>query len=635
MQGVVREGYLQVARRGHLSPLRRAMLVAGLSLAILAFASSPALAAPEAPETLGPAKAITPSTAELTGILNPHSAAKAGWFFAYAQGLSCTEGATTPQEAEVEGEALPEHAEATGLQPSRQYTFCLVATNEAGETTFGLPEVSFTTPPLPPAIDSQGTSGVTPFEAHFEGLVNANNQATTCKFEYGETTAYGNEASCALESPEAFGDQEVAASVTGLQAKTTYHFRIVAENAAKERTEHADGAFTTLTLEAPLVGAESVSGLNSTGATLNALINPNYQETTFAFEYATDEALTGATTVEGPAPLPAVFAEEPASAETGTLQPRTTYFYRAVATNAAGMTQGAVEHFTTLGAPIATAAPAQSITRASATLSGTVNPGGTASTDHFVYVSAAGYEPSAANPYANAQATPEASVTAADYAPHPTGSVPALGLLPGTTYHYALLASNSAGTITSPDNTFTTAPPTAPVVQTGGASAIAQNSASIAAIVNGQGLQTSYAFEVGTSAGSYGPAIEVGNIPAGAGEQAIALVLNGLLPGTTYHYRVTATNLDGTREGEDRAFTTSPASTLAVLQLPFLAVPSISFPTGSQANTGTGPPKALTKAQKLKKALKACRAKHDKHKRASCERQARKRYAPAKRRGRR
>jgi DNA-binding beta-propeller fold protein YncE len=44
---------------------------------------------------------------------------------------------------------------------------------------------------------------------------------------------------------------------------------------------------------------------------------------------------------------------------------------------------------------------------------------------------------------------------------------------------------------------------------------------------------------------------------------------------------------------------------------------------------GALPKKAvkLTRAQKLKRALKACRKKHNKHKRAACERQARKKYA--------
>jgi hypothetical protein len=38
-------------------------------------------------------------------------------------------------------------------------------------------------------------------------------------------------------------------------------------------------------------------------------------------------------------------------------------------------------------------------------------------------------------------------------------------------------------------------------------------------------------------------------------------------------------------------------------------------------------PKALTNTQKLTKALKACHAKHNKRKRLSCEKQARKRYS--------
>jgi hypothetical protein len=42
--------------------------------------------------------------------------------------------------------------------------------------------------------------------------------------------------------------------------------------------------------------------------------------------------------------------------------------------------------------------------------------------------------------------------------------------------------------------------------------------------------------------------------------------------------------------------------------------------------------KAPTRAQKLKAALKACHKKHAKHKRAVCERAARRRYGPSKKR---
>ena len=46
-------------------------------------------------------------------------------------------------------------------------------------------------------------------------------------------------------------------------------------------------------------------------------------------------------------------------------------------------------------------------------------------------------------------------------------------------------------------------------------------------------------------------------------------------------------------------------------------------------------PRSLTRAQKLARALKACRTRHNKRKRATCEKQARKQYAPVKKKGKR
>jgi hypothetical protein len=50
-------------------------------------------------------------------------------------------------------------------------------------------------------------------------------------------------------------------------------------------------------------------------------------------------------------------------------------------------------------------------------------------------------------------------------------------------------------------------------------------------------------------------------------------------------------------------------------------------PPAGNGSRGTEP-KLLTRAQKLAKALKACKSKRDKHKRVTCERRARKRYGP-------
>ena len=58
-------------------------------------------------------------------------------------------------------------------------------------------------------------------------------------------------------------------------------------------------------------------------------------------------------------------------------------------------------------------------------------------------------------------------------------------------------------------------------------------------------------------------------------------------------------------------------------------VPTPLFPA-VKTTTTTTKPKVLTKAQKLANALKACKKDKKKSKRAACEKQARKKYAPAK-----
>jgi hypothetical protein len=630
LQGRARDVFKTPTQEGRMRHRHVHVTLAAMTVLVTLALVTPAFAAPEAPETVSPANNITGTSAELTGVLNPHSTAKAGWFFAYNQGLSCSGGPTTPQEPEVEGEALPEHAEATGLEPSKEYTFCLVATNEAAESTTGLPEVSFKTAALPPAVDSESSSSITPFQARIEGLVNPNNQTTSCVMEYGETTGYGEKVNCEPESLEGFGDQGVGFTATGLNPGTTYHFRVVVENAANEKTEGADSEFTTLPLEKPIVGSESVSALTSTGATLNATVNPNYQETTYAFEYATNEALTGAVTVNGESSLPAEFAELPVSVNTEALQPRTTYFYRVVATNSPGGTDdGPVQSFTTPGTPIATTSAAQSITRTTAALSGTVNPGGEPATFHFAYATAANYQPGAPNPYVKGATTPESASVGSGFTAHPAGPSAIGELQPGTTYHYALVATNPVGTVIGPDVEFTTSPATPPLASTGGSEGVSWNGATITGSVDTRGLATTIEFELGTTPGSGEFTAAEPSFAASGTLSASAHVGPYLEPDTTYYYRTVATNVDGTGYGEERSFTTGtfpgqagPAAVSLVAWPGFMLKELASGIPPTPAVTG---PKPLTKKQKLAKALKACSKKHGK-KRAACRRAAKRRF---------
>ena len=142
-------------------------------------------------------------------------------------------------------------------------------------------------------------------------------------------------------------------------------------------------------------------------ASLEATINPNYQETTYEFEYATNEALAGATILAG-GNIPAGPENQPTVPADigGGLEPGTTYFYRVLATNGAGTTDGPVEQFTTQANPTSTIAAPQEISRTTAVLLGAVNPGGATTSYYFAYIDQTGYEAAvaegAANPYAKA-----------------------------------------------------------------------------------------------------------------------------------------------------------------------------------------------------------------------------------------
>jgi hypothetical protein len=555
-------------------PLSGLLAALGGLTALLVF-SAPALAAPPEEPVTKPATAITGTTATLNGELNPNAAGEPGAYdFAYKQSATeCTGESVAP---EPPGSALGHPKEAVSvklpeLQPSRPYTFCVVAKHEA-ESRSGLP-VTFETLAVAPEVYSEGVFAVTPFEATLFAAVNPNNQVTKYSFEYstkatGETlegtvTTFKGE----TPLPEEFGGRSAIVE-TGpvLASATTYYFRVIATNATGT-TEGPVEHFETLTAERPIVASERVSGLTATDATLGAKINPNYQETSYHFEYstkATGQTLEGTVTqVAGapPAPLlPAVFEGEGQLAGPvdlgGALTPGTIYFYRVVAENETSKNEGKpvggpVESFETLGPAVVTTGEAQNLTQTTATLSGTVNPVGAATTYHFAYIEQAGYEAAvvekAANPYAEGSTTSESGGVGSDYTVHAVGPTFVSELRPGVTYHYGVVATNSLGTtIDRTGATFTASPPTPPAAVTG-------------------------------------EAVNVSPIPAQAAVTPVQLV----------------------------AWPPFVAAALAAAE--------------PRESTSTGGSKPLTKAQKLAKALAACNRK-PKKRRPTCRRQARKRY---------
>jgi hypothetical protein len=96
--------------------------------------------------------------------------------------------------------------------------------------------------------------------------------------------------------------------------------------------------------------------------------------------------------------------------------------------------------------------------------------------------------------------------------------------------------------------------PPAPGVETQGASEVFSTQARVGGSVNPHGMSASYRFEYGTTT-SYGSTI-VGDAGSGEGSVGVSAMLTALQPGTTYHYRLVASNVAGTSYGADHQFTT-------------------------------------------------------------------------------
>jgi hypothetical protein len=122
--------------------------------------------------------------------------------------------------------------------------------------------VTFTLEARPPTVATEKASALTRTSALLNASVDPNGgTVSACSFEYGTTLSYGVSAECAFSSGAGgecafsygssgecafppIGAVQVFARIFGLNANTTYHFRIVAadESGAGEGT---DGTFTT------------------------------------------------------------------------------------------------------------------------------------------------------------------------------------------------------------------------------------------------------------------------------------------------------------------------------------------------------------------------------------------------------
>lgn len=198
-------------------------------------------------------------------------------------------------------------------------------------------------------------------------------------------------------------------------------------------------------------------------------------------------------------------------------------------------------------APTATTGQPSSIGATSATVGGTVSPGGEATTWFVEYGTTTAYGSRTSTRNAGNGTAP------VDVA------VQLTGLQTGVTYHYRLVATNEDGTAHGADATFTTR--AAPVATTGAASYIGPFRALVSGTIDPNGVRTTWYVEYGpTSAlGSRTPDRDAGT---GASPVAVSFDLTGLRAGETYHYRFVASSSAGTSRGAVRTFRTDRGPTV-------------------------------------------------------------------------
>ncbi len=418
-----------------------------------------------------------------------------------------------------------------------------------------------------PIVSTDAESVTTKTTVILNGTVNANGEDATVTFDYGTTTAYGN-SDTATQSPITTpGEVSVNKTLTGLSENTTYHYRVKAVNA--DGTSYgADEIFITLTdYKVANAGTTTVNGtyvyegyingkayfkvngtelylywdLENTTGYWN--IDNDLDDTNGYIYYTQSSADTPPSTgwdntsdeATGISPAPNVTKASELVAEIDILGNNIVI--------ADGSTSTSLDNHTNFGSiPISGGSISRIFTIRSVgttTVALTGTPIVSISGAHFADFSItqpaessldAGNSTTfsvAFNPNALGRRTATISIDNNDSNENP--------------YNFVIEGTGNDGK---------------PIVSTSNASDKTKTEVVFNGIVNANNSSTVVTFEYGTTT-SYGSTITATQSPlTGYGDNNVSVTATGLDPNTTYHYRVKATNSEGTTNGDDITFTT-------------------------------------------------------------------------------
>lgn len=323
----------------------------------------------------------------------------------------------------------------------------------------------------------------------------------------------------------------------------------------------------------PAITYAEVSSPTPTGGTLNAEIDPRTggAVTACRFEFETQEQHTAdkepyeLATKEACQPDPS--STPPASnftsptgvsVELSGLTSEKTYYYRVVVESPSGTTYGADRTYALHKVVGLRTDDADGVTATSAQLHGSLVGDGTPTTYRFEWGRTSSYgSASAATPAGSPSGPSRTTLPALDLT----------GLEPLTTYHYRVVATGGAGTSNGEDRSFTTLPGS-PTIGREWVAEVQSDRAILNAEVDPNGARTTghleYVDDATFQQSGFQNATRATDkdVGFGMGNELVSTTafLNNLVPGTTYHYRVVASNVAGTGvPSQDRIFMTYPA----------------------------------------------------------------------------
>jgi hypothetical protein len=289
------------------------------------------------------------SSAHFSGTVNPQGTSSEWHFEWRKQGQSWAQGGSSPAQS-LPADSSDHTVEYTtsALRGTTSYQVRLVAVNTANQLV-GISSAKLfgtATASQAPTVMIAAPSVITEHSVKITGTVNPEGDTADWRVQISTdpVCASGFENELLKEvSPASLSPVPVEYEVTGLLPSQHYCARIVASNSAGSTTSDAK-EFETSDTNLTQVFTAYASRRADTNAVLNGYVNPEGSEPTYRFEYSQD----GLTWTTLPDQIARSSRQQIAVSEELTgLLPSTTYHYRFLVENAAGLEEGGEKVFTT------------------------------------------------------------------------------------------------------------------------------------------------------------------------------------------------------------------------------------------------------------------------------------------------